>query len=188
MAINVTNVTVLEPNPAPFLSPFQFDITFECLETLTDDLEWKLTYVGSSHTDAHDQTLDTVLVGPIPLGTNRFTFAADPPDAARIPGAEVASVTVALLTCAYRGREFVRVGYYVNNEYEDELLREEPPEVPDASKITRNILADKPRVTRFQIPWDEPEAEFGDLVEAPAPQWEGSNLSAMDDSGGVPMA
>jgi hypothetical protein len=37
-------------------------------------------------------------------------FAADPPDAARIPGAEVASVTVALLTCAYRGREFVRVG------------------------------------------------------------------------------
>jgi hypothetical protein len=46
----------------------------------------------------------------------------------------------------------------------------------------------KPRVTRFQIPWDEPEAEFGDLVEAPAPQWEGSNLSAMDDSGGVPMA
>jgi hypothetical protein len=74
------------------------------------DLEWKLTYVGSSHTDAHDQTLDTVLVGPIPLGTNRFTFAADPPDAARIPGAEVASVTVALLTCAYRGREFVRVG------------------------------------------------------------------------------
>jgi hypothetical protein len=27
-------------------------------------------------------------------------------------------VTVILLTCSYDGREFVRVGYYVNNEYD----------------------------------------------------------------------
>lgn len=29
-----------------------------------------------------------------------------------------------------------------------------PPAV-DISRLTRNILADKPRVTRFQIPWDQ---------------------------------
>lgn len=27
-------------------------------------------------------------------------------------------------------QEFIRVGYYVNTEYEDEALREIPPEVP----------------------------------------------------------
>ena len=27
----------------------------------------------------------------------------------------------------------------------------------DLSKLWRNVLADKPRVTRFQIPWDAPE-------------------------------
>jgi histone chaperone ASF1 len=31
--INVLNVEVLE-NPAPFLSPFVFEITFECLSDL----------------------------------------------------------------------------------------------------------------------------------------------------------
>ena len=29
-----------------------------------------------------------------------------------------------------RVQEFIRVGYYVNTEYEDEALREMPPEVP----------------------------------------------------------
>lgn len=53
-------------NPAPFDAPYEFEITFECLEqlqkgecirrlrvwreTLTQipDVEWKLTYVGSA--------------------------------------------------------------------------------------------------------------------------------------------
>jgi hypothetical protein len=35
-------------NPAPFTAPYEFEITFECLENLSKDLEWKLTYVGSA--------------------------------------------------------------------------------------------------------------------------------------------
>ena len=62
-------------------------------------------------------------------------------------------VTVVLLTCSYLGREFVRVGYYINNEYTEEALREEPPVVPQFDKLARVILADKPRVTRFPIAW-----------------------------------
>jgi histone chaperone ASF1 len=42
----------------------------------------------------------------------------------------------------------VRVGYYVNNEYVDEELRENPPEDVLIDKLQRNILADKPKVTR----------------------------------------
>jgi histone chaperone ASF1 len=62
-------------------------------------------------------------------------------------------VTVILLSCSYDGREFVRVGYYVNNEYTDEALIAEPPAKPIIEKVRRNILAEKPRVTRFAIKW-----------------------------------
>jgi histone chaperone ASF1 len=37
-------------------------------------------------------------------------------------------VTALLLTCSYKGKEFVRVGYYVNVEYTDpELLIPDRP-------------------------------------------------------------
>ena len=58
-----------------------------------------------------------------------------------------------LLSCSYDGREFVRVGYYVNNEYTDEALNADPPAKPIIEKVRRNILAEKPRVTRFAIKW-----------------------------------
>lgn len=99
--------------------------------------------------------------------------------------ADAVGVTVVLLTCSYRGKEFVRVGYYVNNEYADPEMRENPPATPIYEKVLkilvrlrknlfmslsfqliRNILATQPRVTRFKIEWDEePQME-------PAPQLE----------------
>lgn len=60
---------------------------------------------------------------------------ADPPDPARIPREDVIGVTVVLLTCAYRRQEFIRVGYYVNNEYMDQELKENPPTEPDFDKV-----------------------------------------------------
>ena len=101
----------------------------------------------------HDQELDSLFVGPVPVGTNKFVFEADPPNLSRIPSAEILGVTVILLTCSYDGREFIRVGYYVNNEYTDEALNLEPPSKPIVEKVQRNILAEKPRVTRFAIKW-----------------------------------
>ncbi|RAL01644.1 nucleosome assembly factor ASF1 [Aspergillus ibericus CBS 121593] len=145
-------------NPASFLDPYQFEITFECLEQLQKDLEWKLTYVGSATSSEYDQELDSLLVGPIPVGVNKFIFEADPPDLKRIPTSEILGVTVILLTCSYDGREFVRVGYYVNNEYDSEELMEQPPARPIIERIRRNILAEKPRVTRFAIKWDSEES------------------------------
>lgn len=93
---------------------------------------------------------------------NKFTivlwiyfFQADPPDVSRIPVNDALGVTVVLLTCSYRGHEFVRVGYFINNEYTDMELRENPPTQPLFEKVQRNILGDKPRVTRFKINWDD---------------------------------
>ncbi|KAJ1399023.1 Histone chaperone ASF1-like [Sesbania bispinosa] len=140
-AVNITNVTVLD-NPASFLTPFQFEISYECLTALKDDLEWKLIYVGSAEDETYDQLLESVLVGPV---------NADPPDPSKIREEDIIGVTVLLLTCSYLGQEFIRVGYYVNNDYDDEQLREEPPPKVLVDRVQRNILSDKPRVTKFPI-------------------------------------
>ncbi|RYP61584.1 hypothetical protein DL770_009761 [Monosporascus sp. CRB-9-2] len=151
--VSLLGVNILN-NPAKFTDKYEFEITFECLEQLEKDLEWKLTYVGSATSDQYDQELDSLFVGPIPVGVNKFIFEADAPKTTRIPDADILGVTVVLLTCSYDGREFVRVGYYVNNEYETDELNADPPAKPIIEKIRRNILADKPRVTRFAIKWD----------------------------------
>jgi len=38
------------------------------------DLEWKIIYVGSAESEEYDQTLDTVVVGPIIAGRHMFVF------------------------------------------------------------------------------------------------------------------
>ncbi|XP_026466792.1 histone chaperone asf1-like [Ctenocephalides felis] len=154
--IQLTDVRVLD-NPSAFLNPFQFELTFECIEELKEDLEWKMIYVGSAETEEHDQVLDTIYVGPIPEGRHMFVFQADPPDVTRIPEKDAVGVTVVLLTCSYRNQEFIRVGYFINNDYNEseQELRETPPAIPQYDKIVRNILETQPRVTRFQINWDD---------------------------------
>lgn len=164
--VSLLGIEVLN-NPAKFSDPYEFEITFECLEPLKEDLEWKLTYVGSSRSLDHDQELDSILVGPVPVGINKFLFQADPPSPELIPASELVSVTVILLSCSYAGREFVRVGYYVNNEYDSEDLRENPPAKVQVEHVVRNILAEKPRVTRFNIVWD---SEDGNADEYPPEQ------------------
>lgn len=152
--VHITNVVVLD-NPSSFRNPFQFELTFECIEELKEDLEWKMIYVGSAESEDHDQVLDTIYVGPVPEGRHIFVFQADPPDVTRIPEQDAVGVTIVLLTCSYRGQEFVRVGYFINNEYSDPELRENPPAKPQFDQLYRNILSSKPRVTRFKINWDD---------------------------------
>jgi histone chaperone ASF1 len=84
-------------------------------------------------------------------GQGRFVITGQPPDVSRIPKTEIVGVTGILLTCSYEGHEFFRVGYYVNNYYEDPELNENPPSEPDISKLTRHILIERPRVTKFNI-------------------------------------
>lgn len=163
--VNVVNMAVLD-NPAPFLSPFSFEITFECLQPLEDDLEWKVIYVGNAEDTSNDQTLDEILVGPIPVGINKFVLQADAPDTSQIPQEDILGVTVVLVTCSYREKEFVRVGYYVNNEYTEPYNEETgPPKPLDMNKVRRCVLSEKPRVTRFPIQWGDKEEEVSKQQE-----------------------
>eukprot|EP01139_Manchomonas_bermudensis_P002407 Amastigsp_a4568_32.p1 type:complete len:155 gc:universal Amastigsp_a4568_32:574-110(-) len=151
--VNILNVTVLD-NPTAFTNPFQFEICFECLGPLAEDLEWRLVYVGSAESEEYDQQLDQIFVGPIPVGVNKFVFQANAPDASRIPKADLLGVTVVLLSCWYRGVEFFRVGYFVNNSpMNSELPEDFPVEDIPLEQIERNILAEKPRVTTFNVEW-----------------------------------
>ncbi|OIW14707.1 hypothetical protein TanjilG_33049 [Lupinus angustifolius] len=178
-AVNITNVTVLD-NPASFLTPFQFEISYECLTPLKDDLEWKLTYVGSAEDETYDQLLESVLVGPVNVGNYRF---ADPPDPSKIREEDIIGVTVLLLTCSYLAQEFIRVGYYVNNDYDDEQLREEPPSKVLVDRVQRNILSDKPRVTKFPINFHPENTENDDQAPPPDnPAETGEDLLAAVDA------
>jgi histone chaperone ASF1 len=172
-------------NPAQFHSPFSFEITFECLLPLEEDLEWKVLYVGSAEDTTHDQVLDEILLGPIPVGINKFILQADAPDISQIPNEDILGVTVVLVTCSYREKEFVRVGYYVNNEYDEELYNDDgttvggpPPKPLDMNKVRRIVLADKPRVTRFPIQWGDQTEE--EAKETP-PIVLGTSSSSNDD-------
>ncbi|OVA14314.1 Histone chaperone [Macleaya cordata] len=133
------------------------------------DLEWKLIYVGSAEDETYDQLLESVLVGPVNVGNYRFVFQADPPDPSKIREEDIIGVTVLLLTCSYMGQEFIRVGYYVNNDYDDEQLREEPPQKVLIDRVQRNILADKPRVTKFPISFHPETNENGGGQLPPSP-------------------
>ncbi|URD97541.1 ASF1 like histone chaperone [Musa troglodytarum] len=133
----------------------------------SSDLEWKLIYVGSAEDETYDQLLESVLVGPVNVGNYRFVFQADPPDPTKIREEDIIGVTVLLLTCSYLGQEFLRVGYYVNNDYDDEQLREEPPPRVLVDRVQRNILADKPRVTKFPISFHPDPSENGGQQQQP---------------------
>jgi hypothetical protein len=155
------------------------------------DLEWKVIYVGSSESSDYDQTLEEVLVGPVTAGCHKFILQADAPDPTKL--LELLGVTVVLIACSYQNHEFVRIGYYVNNELQQQQQQQEYDDdhgdhddiammsmmeselthpyassesqpqgivspllrttTNDLSQVIRTILADKPRVTRFAIPW-----------------------------------
>lgn len=196
--ITVEGVSVLD-NPSRFSNPFQFEITFSCNPPgIPGELEWKLIYVGSADNETFDQELDSVLVGPIAVGRNKFVFQAPGPDPTRVPEKDLLEVTVILLTCSYLEQEFIRVGYYVNNDYGPNIMLMEEynaakqagtPMGVHIGELHRHILADKPRVTRFQIHWTEEElkaAKAQQALEGTHPHSiENLNSAPSDYSGGV---
>ncbi|KAH9294016.1 hypothetical protein KI387_023351, partial [Taxus chinensis] len=114
-------------------------------------LEWKLVYVGCAEDERYDQVLETVYVGPVNIGNYRFVFQADAPNVEAIPEEDILGVTAILLTCSYKGLEFIRIGYYVNNEYIEQGLLDAPPAKVAIDKVQRLIVDSKPRVTKFPV-------------------------------------
>jgi histone chaperone ASF1 len=153
--VNVTNVIVLNNPSNDIRSPFEFEITFECLQELQDDLEWKIIYVGNAEDSTQDQVLEEVMVGPVQVGICRFPLSSPAPDYSRIANEDLIGVTVLIISCSYVGQEFLKIGYYVANEYTLEYDPENPPNPVSIDLLRRNIGADQPRVTRIPIDWQQ---------------------------------
>jgi histone chaperone ASF1 len=151
--VNVTNV-IVHDNPTAFTNDFQFEIQFECLQELSDpeDLDWKVVYVGASDDETKDQVLTDIAVGPVQQGVSSFVLVAPPPDHRMIDSKDLIGVTVILITGSYNEHEFMRIGYYVNNDYDPPTDPDNPPTQVNINELRRHILAEEPRVTRVQIP------------------------------------
>ena len=88
----------------------------------------------------------------MPVGVNAFEFEGSAPNPSKIPPEDVLGVAALILTGSYKEQEFVRVGYYQNTEYDNEEMKESPPDPIRFDRLVRDINQ-KPRVTRFQIKW-----------------------------------
>lgn len=93
-------------------------------------------YVGSATGPQFDQELENVLVGPVPVGTSKFVLTAPSPDAKLIPEDDVLGATVVLVCCSYKGAEFIRVGFWVNNTYGEALAEGAPRFRAEARKLS----------------------------------------------------
>lgn len=124
----------------------------------------------------------------MPQGLNRFVLTASRPDHTRIPQDDLVGVTVILITCCYLGNEFIRIGYYVNNDYDPPIDRENLPQTIDVNQLRRNIMAEQPRVTRLPIDWTGTgqAMESGDAdAEAEAQDYEQRNEDMAADGEGA---
>lgn len=74
----------------------------------------------------------------------------------------------------------MRVGYYVNVEYDSVEMSENPPATPLIERLNRHVLAEKPRVTKFQIDWDDMPQAVGNADENANP-----NLAAQAQAEGL---
>lgn len=115
---------------------FVFQVS-KCLSGLTISLSNKpgnVDNISYCIPDLKMETLTSYYYFVFPL-----SFQADAPNTGLIPESDAVGVTVVLITCTYQGQEFIRVGYYVNNEYTDPELRENPPLKPDYTKVMHSL-------------------------------------------------
>lgn len=88
---------------------------------------------------------------------------ANPPDTSLIPAKEATESAAVIITAAFRGEEFVNVGYFMSNRYDNKEMRRSPPDYPKFDRIVRTIEIDQPRITMFDINWDWNLKEFSSM-------------------------
>lgn len=167
--VRVENVSIKNPNPCGVGDDFSLEVSFTCLRDLECPLFWRLIYVGSPHDKSRDQELDVVELEHLRKGVMKFTFEADAPDLKQVDPDDVWGTTVLLLEASYRGQDFIRVGWYLHNYYEDPVLQDDPPDIPLYEQLKRYIVHTDPRITRFNINWSGTEEEALQLYNFPQP-------------------
>jgi len=152
-SINVLNIIPKDPI-TKFTNPYSFEVIFEVLSELKKEIEWKMVYITSDN-QSTDQILNEIQIDPpSQLGKMRFEFTGEAPKIEKIPENDVLGVAAILICCSYNEQEFFRCGYYLNITYDNEEMNLNIPEKIDVNHLERNLLADKPRIVRYEIDWE----------------------------------
>jgi len=81
-----------------------------------------MVYVGSANDNKKDQELERIDVGPIEVGTMRFTVKSDTAvDFADVPLMDIEDTTVLLIEFWYREQKFCTAGFYLTNVPPEDL-------------------------------------------------------------------
>jgi len=123
-------------------------------EQLREPLSISFVWVGSARSSEFDQVLDSFDVGPFVPGTSEFVLECDGPCLEAIPPEDVLGMTVLLISFQYGRAEFLRVGYYTQVAYFDDVLNANPPPVPQEHSLGRFLVMAQPAVTILPITWD----------------------------------
>ncbi|KAF4695488.1 ASF1 anti-silencing function 1, variant 2 [Perkinsus olseni] len=158
--VSVTEVSLVGDNPCKASDKLSFEIQFEALKELKEDLEWAMVYVADANDSSKDQELDTVELGPVEVATMKFTFEAPAPDLTKVAKEDVLDVTGLFISASYQTREFCRIGFYLKHEYDNEEMNNEPPEEIDFTRLLRKVDVENPRITKYVINWDEENEEL----------------------------
>jgi histone chaperone ASF1 len=152
-SVQLLELELQTPNPAPFTEGYQWRVRLQTLDELPLPIDIAFTWVGSKNSEDHDQELDEIEVGPLPVGTHEFQVEHDAPDHELIPKEDLINVTGLFMTFSYAGQQFLRVGYYVSVAFWNDAFNATPPPTVEIQEVGRNVLIQKPILNCFGIDW-----------------------------------
>jgi histone chaperone ASF1 len=135
---------------------FIFEIYYEVKKIFAQDFEIKIIYVISPLDEKKDQELDVFFIAAKKLGKFKMTLNIRPPDYNNINFEDIIGNTIILMKFCYKNKEFIRLGYFINNQVKEEgdkLIKEKI--FPPLNFILRIILWDQPRITYFAIVFED---------------------------------
>ena len=149
-------------------SPIQFEICFvSCPPQLRHKLKWKVSYAPLSDDEDDDafdaafEELDSVLVGPIAIGNNRFTLDATMPDPAVTPMLDLLEIAFIQVKGLYLDQEFYRCVFQVDKvspqmkewrRFRSKMEQIERAEEKQEKRNVREALLASQRVPRLPKP------------------------------------
>ena len=148
--ISVTNIK-FDTNNTLLSNGYHFDVNVECLQNV-NDIVWKVSYTdGSSEQKLLETTPEQVTAGvhTIRLDTTAPSFSDVETRLLQAGGRESGAIMISGMK---NGKEFVRVGYFVANAYNDPELLANPPKQLLFEKLHSHVM-NTPITTTFDIDW-----------------------------------
>ena len=181
--LNITNIEFKQGNGS-IRESLLLEVKFDCLKDINNEICWRLIYVADPDEDKHDQILDEIFMDKLEYGVNNFDWEVSPPDYSKLSNPyDVFDTTILMVIVLIEGREFFRCSYLVTHEYDNEEMRDNPPDQIDLDKLVRKIKTDNPVITIKEIAWEELKNHAGTnnpqlITETSDPRFQGFDILA----------